>query len=118
MELACGHTMLHIQGVSTEASMSVVTLTTIPGRKSEVYRCSDCGRWEDVESGKPIRHSKRCDHANEQPPLIAEKAERNRLWQFARDVKRTGMAQGREEDVLAAVKLGFLTVSDAMNRDD
>ena len=95
-----------------------IALTMIPGRSSAVYRCTECGQWEDADSGKPIRHLKRCDHVNDQPKPIAEKAERNRLWQFARDVKRTGLTEGRDQDVRDAVKLGFLTVSDAMNTDD
>jgi len=40
------------------------------------------------------------------------------LVTFAARVHRTGMAQGRDEDVYTAVQHGLLTWDDAMNRDD
>lgn len=40
------------------------------------------------------------------------------LRRFANEVRRTGMGRGREEDLLTAVRTGYLSMSDAMNLDD
>lgn len=40
------------------------------------------------------------------------------LKAFAANVRRTGLTKGRDEDVLEAVRRGFLSESDAMNADD
>jgi hypothetical protein len=40
------------------------------------------------------------------------------LRKLAKDVKRSGMAKGRDEDVLEAVRRGYLSEDAAMNTDD
>lgn len=37
---------------------------------------------------------------------------------YARNVRRTGLTKGRTEDMVDAIKRGYLTVDDAMNSDD
>ena len=44
--------------------------------------------------------------------------DQERLKTFADNVRRTGLTQGRDRDVLEAVRRGFLSESDAMNTDD
>ena len=43
---------------------------------------------------------------------------KNELYRFAQEVRRTGLTHGRDQDVQDAVRLGYLSVSDAMNTDD
>ena len=84
------------------------------------YTCPDCGRW--AYEGHPVTHSKRCDFGSLQPAAIVEKrareTETERLRKFAREVKRTGMAHGKTDDLLECVRRGFLSQSNAMNLDD
>ena len=66
-------------------------------------------------------HSKRCDSRPQPPAAAAElatRAQRDKLRDFARQVKRTHMTHGRDTDVRECVRLGLLTENDAMNTDD
>lgn len=47
-----------------------------------------------------------------------EVAELERLKKYGQSVRRTGLTGGRTEDLVAAVRGGYLSVSDAMNSDD
>ncbi len=49
---------------------------------------------------------------------IAESVRDQELKTFASNVRRTGLTKGRDQDVLDAVRKGFLSVDDAMNTDD
>jgi hypothetical protein len=89
------------------------------------HQCEECGGWERSDKGGgEIRHSKRCD-SRPQPEsaktLAADRAQQSRrsgLERFARQVRRTGMTKGRDQDVRDAVAAGLLSESDAMNTDD
>lgn len=75
------------------------------------HQCTECGGWERSDKGA-IRHSKGCDSkAQVSEPAV-------RLAAFARDVRRTALTKGRDNDVLDAVRRGYLSESDAMNTDD
>ena len=90
------------------------------------HQCVECGGWErsDKNNGQ-IRHSKRCD-SRPQPVAVvtaevarvAELDRRAGLREFAANVRRTGLCKGRTEDLLQAVREGYLSESDAMNTDD
>lgn len=89
------------------------------------YQCEECGAWEraNKDNGRLV-HGKRCD-SRPQPPSAAAAiaaetaaARRSELERFARQVKRTHMTRGRDEDVRECVRLGLLTENDAMNTDD
>ena len=43
---------------------------------------------------------------------------KSELQKFAQEVRATGMTHGRDADVQECVRLGYLSVSDAMNTDD
>jgi|ERR1044071_974867 hypothetical protein len=89
------------------------------------HQCQECGAWERSDNnGGRLRHSKRCD-SQPQPTCAvaadAKRAEESRyadLRTFARQVRKTGMTKGRDQDVLDAVRAGLLSESDAMNTDD
>ncbi len=50
---------------------------------------------------------------------IADDAARDaELRKLASQVRRSGMTNGRDDDVLEAVRRGYLSESDAMNTDD
>lgn len=49
---------------------------------------------------------------------IAESVRDQELKTFASNVRRTGLTKGRDQDVLDAVRKGYLSESDAMNTDD
>lgn len=89
------------------------------------HQCEECGAWERSDkNGGSLRHSKRCD-SKPQPAVAVEaqaqraiEARRSDLEKFARQVRRTGMTLGRDQDVRDAVAAGLLCESDAMNTDD
>jgi hypothetical protein len=85
--------------------------------------CCDCGGW--AYDGQAIKHSKRCDTPTAQPTRFDEpktpserKAQRD-----AREIKRLAergeiaKAGLTEDEIVAAVDLHVISVSDAMNRD-
>ncbi len=88
------------------------------------HQCDECGGWERSDQGS-IRHSKRCESRPQAriPTVqlereIVETVRGQELKTFAADVRRTGLTKGRDQDVLDAVRKGFLSESDAMNTDD
>lgn len=89
------------------------------------HQCLECGAWERSDKGAgQLRHSKRCN-SRPQPESVAQfeaqravESRRSDLEKFARNVRRTGLTQGRDQDVLEAVRAGLLSESDAMNTDD
>ena len=98
--------------------------TTSPGVAR--HQCVECGGWErsDKNNGQ-IRHSKRCDSRPQHAAAavvetaVDEQTVRGeQLKAFGRDVRRTGMTHGRDNDVLEAVHGGYLSETDAMNCDD
>jgi hypothetical protein len=102
--------------------------TTYPYEHSpEVARnqCLECGAWERSDkAGGQLRHSKRCDSKPQPACAVAAVEQRAAearyadLRTFARQVRKTGMTNGRDQDVLDAVRAGLLSESDAMNTDD
>lgn len=86
-------------------------------------QCTECGGWERSDKGS-IRHSKRCESRAQAPaaaqvaaPVVQAGSDAD-LRSFARNVRRTGLTNGRDHDVLDAVRAGYLSESDAMNADD
>lgn len=89
------------------------------------HQCLECGAWERSDkAGGQLRHSKRCDSRPQPACAVAAVEQRATeslyadLRTFASQVRRTGMTQGRDQDVRDAVAAGLLSVSDAMNTDD
>lgn len=69
----------------------------------------------------PIGHKRGCSTSSAQyaaEPAQAVAVAPDQLRRFADDVRRTGLSKGRDEDVLAAVRGGYLSESDALNTDD
>lgn len=88
-------------------------------------QCVECGAWERSDkAGGQLKHSKRCDSRPQPACAVAadtKRAEESRyadLRTFARQVRKTGMTKGRDQDVRDAVAAGLLSESDAMNIDD
>jgi hypothetical protein len=91
--------------------------------------CRTCGRANYLSKG-PISHKRGCatsaqySAAGVKAPAaqldreIAEELRDQELRTFANNVRRTGLTKGRDQDVLDAVRKGFLSVDDAMNTDD
>jgi hypothetical protein len=92
--------------------------------------CRTCGRANYLSKG-PIGHKRGCatgaqysaagyakTPAKQLDREIAESVRDQELRTFASNVRRTGLTKGRDEDVLEAVRKGFLSDSDAMNTDD
>ena len=80
--------------------------------------CRDCGRCNYLSKG-PIGHSRGCASGQQysvvaSAPVVTDVAIRT----FAANVRKYSMSRGRDEDVLTAVRRGYLSVSDAMNTDD
>lgn len=107
--------------------------TTIETKANEThpeilnYRCTECYRTgvSTFQSGR-ISHRKDCS-SRAQPvvpqassPVATAPAATtdDSLLTFARNVRAYGQTKGRDADVLAAVRTGYLSVSDAMNTDD
>jgi len=84
--------------------------------------CRDCGAW--AHEGDNLRHGKRCDFREVQPrtaaaPVTAKSyATTARQRAQVRDGQVSQAFGGNDQDVYDAVRRGFLSVSDAMNRDD
>ncbi len=78
------------------------------------HQCLECGGWERADKGT-IRHSKRCDS---KPQASVAAPATNEIKTFARNVRQYGLAKGRTEDLVEAVRGGYLSVSAAMNTDD
>ncbi len=93
--------------------------------KVTVHVCNDCGRFCNV--GQAIVHSKRCDHRDAQPKIdpdalttpSARKAA-SLAAKTAAEIKRLGREGSglTSEEIHAAHDRGYLTTSEAMNRDD
>jgi hypothetical protein len=88
------------------------------------HQCDECGGWERSDKGQ-IRHGKRCESrpqaktpATQLDREIAESIRDQELKTFAANVHRTSLTKGRDQDVLDAVRKGYLSVDDAMNTDD
>ena len=84
------------------------------------YQCEECGAWSATNQGKgvEISHGKRCESRPQVASVAAKSPTNDRLAKFAADVRRTGLTKGRDQDVADAVRLGYLSTSDAMNTDD
>jgi len=80
--------------------------------RRSVIRCVECRRWVDA-SGGVVLHAKHCDSASDVEHLTAMSARARRS-----DGLVTQAFHGDERAVVDAVRLGMLSVSDAMNRDD
>ena len=84
--------------------------------------CRDCNAW--AHEGDLLRHGKRCDFGGVQPrtaaPVAATKSYAPTAKQYAqiRDGQVSQAFGGDDNAVLDAVRRGFVSVSDAMNRDD
>lgn len=89
--------------------------TTSPGVAR--HKCLECGAWERADKG-PIAHGRRCSSRPQAVSVPGPAATRGDLARFSRDVRRTGLTKGREQDTVDAVRAGFLSVSDVMNTDD
>lgn len=81
------------------------------------HQCEECGAWERSDKG-PIAHGRRCDSRPQVVAVPGPAATRGDLRRFANNVRRTGLTKGRDRDVADAVRLGYLSASDAMNTDD
>jgi hypothetical protein len=82
------------------------------------YQCAECGGWERADKNcGVIRHSRRCA-SKPQPKTETTVATDNSLKTFAANVRETGLAHGRTEDLVEAVRTGHLSLDDAMNTDD
>lgn len=94
-------------------------------------RCLECGR--NGPAADQIRHAKHCDtpvveqaDANQARVIAAVESGKRaaaapdlvEVAAFARNVRKSGLTNGRDDDVVQAVALGYLSVSDAMNTDD
>lgn len=88
----------------------------------DLYTCSECFRTANSNPGMDqITHTRSCVSRPQvagQPKVNAADVEDARLESFAREVRRTGLTKGRDEDVVEAVRRGYLSLSDAMNSDD
>ncbi|MDQ1446838.1 MAG: hypothetical protein QOI20_3302 [Acidimicrobiaceae bacterium] len=81
------------------------------------HQCDECGGWERSDKGT-IRHSKRCESRPQATVATPVSTEQDALRTFGRNVRHYGLSKGRDADVLAAVRAGYLSESDAMNTDD
>ena len=95
--------------------------------------CRTCGRASYLSRG-PIGHKRGCATGAQYNVAIktsaaqldreiaesirGEETRDQELRAFAGNVRRTGLTKGRDQDVLDAVRGGFLSESDAMNTDD
>lgn len=81
--------------------------------------CSSCGAcdWQSKLDARRLNtgallHRRGCSAGRAAAPASTT------LEAFAAGVRRTGLTLGRDSDVLAAVRAGLLSESDAMNADD
>lgn len=87
--------------------------------------CRDCGRCNWISKG-PVTHARSCrtrsqyaaPSAQPAPVAVASTLTTDELRAFGADVRRSSLTHGRDADVLAAVRDGHLSESDAMNTDD
>lgn len=107
---------------------SLIVETTPAGGADDLWiECRTCGRANYLSKG-PIGHKRGCatgaQYAKTATPAaqldreIAESVRDQELKAFASNVRRTGLTKGRDQDVLDAVRKGYLSESDAMNTDD
>lgn len=80
--------------------------------------CRSCGRCNWISKG-PIGHKRGCSTSTAQYGVAAvAPVSTESLRTFARNVRTYSQTKGRDSDVLAAVRAGYLSESDAMNTDD
>jgi hypothetical protein len=111
----------------TQHSSLIVETTPAGGADDLWIECRTCGRANYLSKG-PIGHKRGCatsaQYTKTATPAtqlrreIAESIREQELKAFARNVRRTGLTKGRDQDVLDAVRKGYLSESDAMNTDD
>lgn len=65
-----------------------------------------------------LQHRRSCRSRAQLVVAPTAAAPRTELETFARNVRKYGMSKGRDQDLLDAVRAGFLSESDAMNTDD
>lgn len=91
-----------------------------------VIRCMDCKRWVDAAGGV-VQHSKRCDFSSDTedhgagPPRGDQRSADRQFSRAQIATAKAGLvstAFKTEDEVVDAVDKGYITVSDAMNRDD
>lgn len=86
-----------------------------------VHVCNDCRAWS--HEGTPIRHGGRCDTPAAQPEIKADacttKGDRRELARLRRLAKAGEISHAglTEDEIVAAVRHGAISESDAMNRD-
>lgn len=106
--------------MDTNADPALIVERTAAGGDDLWIECKACGRCNYVSKG-PIGHKRGCATSSAQygAPVVAAPVQTpDQLRSFAAGVRRTGLAKGRDADVLAAVRGGYLSESDAMNTDD
>ena len=99
-------------------------MTTTNNLKSEIVNGE---RWVECTCGageylpKLLSHRRSCRTLaqwSDAPVAPVVQADSKALNEFAANVRRTGLAHGRTDDLVEAVRTGRLSVSDAMNTDD
>lgn len=136
-----GKPAVHAECGGHDADSPVDQLSIEPAVDGDTWiECKECGgaNWlsklpkQGPDAGK-LSHRARC-RSRQQPSLgsasapakkpaqldreINESLRNEELRKLADNVRRTGMTKGRDEDVVEAVRKGFLSVDDAMNTDD
>ena len=126
--------------VDCDPGHPVDQLSIEPSADDTWIECRECGasNWmsklptRGPDAGK-LLHRSRCRSRQQYVPgacavstkspakldqEIDEALRDRELQKLAADVRRTGMTKGRDDDVVEAVRRGFLSVDDAMNTDD
>ena len=106
-------------------------------KSRKVIRCVDCRGWVDFDAGGVVTHSRRCDHAADRTchPRGATTQDATAHEYECEQQRASGMSLqaasallaaegtvrgfgGSEDDIVDAVRLGYLSPDAAMNRDD
>lgn len=81
------------------------------------HQCNECGKWERADQGT-IRHSKSCEskaQAVAVPVAMPRSVSRAQVYAARQGgVSQSGLS---EDQIVEAVKYGFISGDDAMNRD-
>jgi hypothetical protein len=105
----------------TTTNTALIVERTAAGGDDLWIECRACGRCNYLSKG-PIGHKRGCSTSTAQYGSSVAEAPvattPDQLRRFAGEVRRTGLTKGRDADVLAAVRAGYLSESAAMNTDD